>query len=106
MEDELLVVVRRDGRWHADRQLAGSSPQCVTVDPLQPECLYCGTAAGRGLWRSLDAGASWEPVGEGIIHHMVMAVAVDPVEHADGDGIVYAGTEPSALFRSEDGGES
>lgn len=105
MEDELLVVGRREGHWHADRQLAGSSPRCVAADPLRPDHLYCGTA-DRGLWRSADAGASWERVGEGVIHDMVMAVAVGLAERADGLGIVYAGTEPSTLFRSEDGGES
>ena len=105
MEDELLVVGRNNGRWHTDQQMTGSSPQCVAVDPLRPERLYCGTA-NRGLWQSVDAGTSWKPVGEGIIHEAVMAVAISPAESADGHGVVYAGTEPSALFRSEDGGES
>ena len=105
MAEELLVVGHRNGRWHAERRLAESSPQCVAVDPLRPEQLYCGTF-DKGLWRSADAGGSWEPVGEGIARDAVMAVAVSPVERANGHGVVYAGTEPSALFRSEDRGES
>lgn len=105
MEDELLVVDRNNGRWHADQRLTGSSPQCVSVDLLRPERVYCGTFDG-GLWRSADAGASWEPVGEGIAQEIVMAVAVSPVERAGDHGVVYAGTEPSALYRSEDGGKS
>jgi len=37
---------------------------------------------------------------------MVTAVDVDQAGHADGLGIVYAGTEPSAVFRSGNGGDS
>jgi photosystem II stability/assembly factor-like uncharacterized protein len=37
---------------------------------------------------------------------MVTAVDVGHAEQADGLGIVYAGTEPSAVFRSVDGGDT
>jgi len=37
---------------------------------------------------------------------MVTAVDVGQPEQADGFGIVYAGTEPSAVFRSVDGSDS
>jgi photosystem II stability/assembly factor-like uncharacterized protein len=37
---------------------------------------------------------------------MVTAVAVAHAERTDGLGIVYAGTEPSTVFRSVDGGDS
>lgn len=58
------------------------------------------------MWRSVDAGTSWEPASAGISHPNVTAVAVSAVERADGQGVAYAGTEPSTLFRSEDGGGS
>jgi hypothetical protein len=35
-----------------------------------------------------------------------MSVAVSGLERVGGYGVVYAGTEPTALFRSEDGGDS
>lgn len=35
-----------------------------------------------------------------------MAVAVSPLERVGDLGVAWAGTEPSALFRSEDGGET
>jgi hypothetical protein len=41
-----------------------------------------------------------------IAHLNIMAVAVSTTEYSNGYGVVYAGTEPSALFRSEDGGET
>lgn len=99
MQDELLLIEGDDGRPQVERRLEGSNPRCLAADPSKPEIVYCGTTE-RGLWRSPDAGASWQPVGEGISHPNVTSVAV-----AD-DGVLYAGTEPSALFRSEDGGIS
>ena len=104
MQDELLVIEDVE-HPRVEHQLEGFKPRCLTADPQRPEFLYCGTA-DRGLWRSADAGVSWEPVGEGISHTNVTAVAVSAAEQADGRGVVYAGTEPSALFRSEDGGNS
>lgn len=105
MEEELLVVTHRNGRWQVDSPLAGVPMESVAADPLRPERLYCATF-GRGLWRSGDAGLSWQPAGEGIAHTEVTAVAVSGIERAGEHGVVWAGTEPSALFRSEDGGES
>ena len=96
--DGLVVVGRREERWRADRQLVGLPTQCVAADPERGEDLYCGTF-GEGLWVSHDTGATWQRAGEGIPYGDVMAVAVNA-------GVVWAGTEPSALFRSEDGGRT
>lgn len=104
MEDRLIVLQRSVG-WHAEIRLQGKRLQCVARDPHRPERVYCGTS-GHGLWRSDDAGYSWEMVGKGITHPHVAAVAVSPVERGTGYGIIYAGTEPSALFHSADGGET
>lgn len=101
--DALAVVNDRNGRWEADLRLRDLPTQCVAADPLRPEVVYCGTF-GKGLFRSRDAGASWQPVGEGIRYPEIMAVAVSPIERVDGYGVVWAGTEPSDLFRSEDTG--
>lgn len=43
---------------------------------------------------------------EGIAHGRVMSVAVSALERTGDYGVVYAGTEPSAIFRSEDGGNT
>ena len=103
--DALAVIRRRDGGWTADLALTGRPTQCVAADPVQPERVYCGTF-GQGLWTSEDAGATWSPVGEGIASAELMAVAVSALERVDGRGVVWAGTEPSALFRSSDGGQT
>lgn len=104
MANELLVASRRNEHWETDRQLVGASTMCVAADPLKPEVVYCGTF-DRGLWRSLDAGASWERVGDNI-DGAVMAVAVAAAERAGEHGVVYVGTEPGAVYRSEDGGDT
>jgi len=105
MEDSVAVVKEHDGHWKLDVSLDGKTAYCIAADPGRPERIYCGTF-GQGLWRSTDSGASWEPVGEGITHKEVMAVATSTAERVGDYAVVWAGTEPSALFRSEDGGDT
>jgi hypothetical protein len=100
-----LLIARPASTWTVAEHLNGRAPVCVAVDKGAPTRVYCGTA-GAGLFRSRDGGRSWEPVGPGIDHPTVTAVAVGSAERADGFGIVYAGTEPSAVFRSDTGGDS
>ncbi|HEU4586072.1 MAG TPA: sialidase family protein, partial [Gemmatimonadaceae bacterium] len=119
VSDALLVVSDGGGRWVAERRFAGRSRlMCVTTDPRHPERVYCGTAS-EGLWRSDDLGGTWSRVGEGVLHERVTAVAVSGRERVDGgsnrgnvgrgsagESVLYAGTEPTALYRSEDAGET
>src|ERR1700719_3322100 len=100
-----VLIARRASTWTVDEHLAGLSPGCVAVDLSSPAQVYCGTARA-GLFRSRNSGRNWEPVGPGIDHPMITAVVVGHAERADGFGIVYAGTEPSAVFRSDTGGDS
>jgi photosystem II stability/assembly factor-like uncharacterized protein len=96
-----LLIARRAATWTIDAHLVGRSPDCLAVDPRDPTRVYCGTARA-GLFR----GRNWEPVGPGIDHPMITAVDVAHAEQGAGFGIVYAGTEPSAVFRSDNGGDS
>ena len=100
-----LLIARRASTWTVDEHLGGRSPDCVAVDSLDPTRVYCG-AADAGLFRSRDSGRNWEPVGPGIKHDAVRAVAVSQAQRAERYGIVYAGTEPSAVFRSGTGGDA
>ncbi len=102
--DKALAIARQhDGEWVVDPQLTGLATQCLAVDPQHPEEVFCGTF-GQGLWRSNDAGRTWENVGRSIIGEQVISVAISPVERSHGQSVIYAGTEPSAIFRSADGG--
>jgi len=105
MPSGLLVLRGQGSHWQAERHLEGRPAQCLAADPLRPELIYCGTF-GQGLWRSADAGSSWQPAGDGVTYAAIMSVAVSEVERTSGRGVVYVGTEPSALFRSEDGGNT
>lgn len=100
-----LAVIRGDGKaWQATAHLAGAPTACVAVDPLRPELAYAGTL-GQGLWRTQDEGHAWAPAGEGLPEH-VTALAVSAWDRRDDRGVVWAGTEPSRLFRSLDGGQT
>lgn len=105
MGNAFAVLTHRPNGWQVNLQLQGTHTQCVAADPLRPEVVYCGTF-GQGLWKSADGGKLFRPVGSGIASAEVMAVAVSPLERVNGNGVVWAGTEPSRLFRSEDGGQS
>ena len=100
-----LLIARRASTWVVDKHLGGRSPACVAVDPRDPTRVYCGSASA-GLFRSYNSGRDWEAAGPGIEHGTITAVAVSHAQRAEGFGIVYAGTEPSAVFRSDTGGDS
>lgn len=102
--DRGLLIARHAQGWTVETHLADEVPECIAVDPGRPHRVYCGTESG--LWRSDDAGARWTPVGPGITHADITAVAVSPAERGDAFGVTYAGTEPSAVFRSADGGDT
>lgn len=103
LETGLAVVRKQNGEWQATPHLVDSSPQCLAIDPFHPERIYCGTRL-QGIWRSSDAGNSWEHLEQGVTQTYITSIAVSAVEQTNGFGVVYAGSEPSALFRSEDGG--
>ena len=92
------------GNWTVKAVLTGVGVQCLTVDPLDAKHMYAGTF-DNGLFRSSDGGQRWHPVGEGIPHDRILSVAVSPADRSDGLGAVFAGTEPSSIYRSRDGGE-
>ncbi|MBI4410468.1 MAG: hypothetical protein HY561_12215 [Gemmatimonadetes bacterium] len=103
LRDVLVVARSGHGSWTAAERLEGKRPKCLAVDPLNPARVYCGTA-DHGLWLSDDAGRTWGPAGSGVREPRITAVAVAAAEARGGHGVVYLGTEPSAVYRSEDRG--
>src|SRR5437660_9088868 len=80
--------------WTVEPSLAGSGAQCLAVDPADPDTVYAALREG-GVRRSVDGGQGWQDCG---LHEPgVFSLAVSAA-----DGAVYAGTEPSRLFRSDD----
>lgn len=82
-------------RVGARTRLPGSGAQCLALDG---DTVYVGCRGG-GLKRSADGGDTFEDVP--LPEQDVLSVAVSAA-----DAAVYAGTEPSRLFCSRDGGES
>ncbi len=116
MERELVVVKEHNDNYETTYHLQSMQPTCIAVDPFQKNRVYCGTF-GRGLWLSDDSGDSWRPIGDsyryfdfpkedGILHSSITSITISSNEQVNGYGVVYVGTEPSALFRSENGGET
>ena len=84
--------------WAVELALPDCPAQCLALDPRDPDTVYVGLGAG-GVRKTMDGGCTWADLG--LADQQVFSVAVSAA-----DGAVYAGTEPSALFRSDDGGET
>jgi photosystem II stability/assembly factor-like uncharacterized protein len=93
--DGIARLEESNGVWRVELSLAGSGAQCVAVDPGDADVVYAGLRDG-GVRRTSDGSRTW--VDCALPAQGVFSVAVSPA-----DGAVYAGTEPSALFRSDEG---
>jgi photosystem II stability/assembly factor-like uncharacterized protein len=77
--------------------------------PDRPDTFYFG-AAGGGVWKTTDAGATWQPISGGLADASIGAIAIAP----SNPDVIYAGSgqpEPrydiqsgNGLYRSIDGG--
>ena len=112
MEDSVIMIESSKTGWKKTYEtLKGTRPQCITFDPNNPNRAYCGTLS-RGLWKTDDSGQSWDSIGkETISNSDVMSISVSNLEGGGknsnkGFNTVYVGTEPTAFYRSDDGGES
>lgn len=87
-----------DGGWERRDPPTDAQIQCIDASNEVPERVFCGTF-GDGLYRSVDAGETWEHVD---VATNVMSLTVDPHDPDE----VWLGTEPSAVYHSTDGGET
>ena len=88
------AVARLEGEgeaWNASLRLSGQGVQCLAVDATEPGRIYAGSR-GRGVFESDDGGETWRDAG--LPQPDVFSLAVSPV-----DGTLYAGCEPSMVFR-------
>ncbi len=93
----LAVIAGAGSNWRGETLLVGKQVQCVAIDRHQRRVAYCGTL-GDGMFKSDDGGATWKPC-LGLAEPNVTALA------ACRSGILYAGTELSAIYCSDDGCE-
>lgn len=57
---------------------------------------------GNGMFRSEDAGHTWQPANDGLTAPAMRTITPDPTQ----TGALLCGTEPGRVFRSTDGGRS
>jgi len=87
--------------WHTvgaepdDR--SATSVQALTI--AKDGTVYAGSF-GHGIFRTLDRGVTWVPVGPGVNDPFILSLAVTR------DGVVYAGTFQGGVFRTRDKGQS
>jgi hypothetical protein len=96
--DAIARLDEHEGVWETRVSLTGSGAQCLALDPSDSDVLYAGLREG-GSRRTTDGGESWSDCG-------LPAPGVFSLAVSAADGAVYAGTEPSALYRSDDRGET
>ena len=106
--------------WHpvTDFQITSASVGAVAVAETDPDLVFIGTGEtcirgnilpGDGVYRSLDAGATWEHVGFSDSHG-ISKIRIHPTN----PDIIYVASfgkygvpsEERGLFRSTDGGDS
>ncbi len=127
MNDVLLAVGTRKGLFVARRRPGGEwefgephfpmqAVYSVGIDTRGPRPrLLAGAVSshwGPSVFRSDDLGRSWqEPARPAVRFPKDTGTSLERVWQLhpagpEAPGVVYAGTEPGALFRSEDGGET
>ena len=112
------LLMLNEGDPHAPTaHFEGSTIESIALDPGTPGRVYVGLYSGqemrgqhdrvtanglRGLWRSDDEGETWHECTAGLPHAAITSLAVR--SELGRFGAVYAGSEPSTLFVSHDGG--
>lgn len=95
-----------------------SSVNAIAVAPSDSRVVYAGTgesnlrndvAFGDGLWRSADAGKTWQHVGLDATGH-ISAIAIDPSDANDvyvaALGPVYSASKERGIYHTRDGGKT
>jgi len=109
-----LYSLHPDTTWQVVSALP-DAPMALTAS-FEGQQVYLGTVS-QGLYRSLDGGATWERVKDGLPDSpglSVTALAVDPTNQAQSSGVYMAlgvtvgttslQTTPLGIFRSTDQG--
>jgi len=85
--------------------LKGTSPQCVALDPSNPNRADDGGETRKRIRKEEEEDSSNDSISN---RTQVMSVSVSHIERGRKNGFntVYVGTEPAALYTSDDGGKS
>ncbi|MBA4320913.1 MAG: hypothetical protein C0412_21190, partial [Flavobacterium sp.] len=73
---------------------------CVTIDPINPDIVWCGTQNYKGLFKSTDCGETWNVKTNGLpsgLNLTFRSFTVDPTN----SNIVYTGCEVTVFGQKE-----
>jgi len=91
-----------------DIAVSQSDPKVVWVGTGEAQPRFAGYAyAGTGVFKSVDAGASWQPMGLGDTHHIgkVLIHPKDPnIVYVAAMGRQWSANADRGVFRTRDGG--
>jgi hypothetical protein len=73
----------------------GGRTRTLVIHPTEPEVMYAGGVSG-GLWKTVDGGQNWRPIGDDLANIAVNALALHPEE----PDLVVVGTG-EGYFREE-----
>lgn len=83
----------------------------LAIDPANTKIIYMGGAEG-GIWKSINGGITWKPLGDSQVSLAIGAIAIDP----NNSNTIYAATGEenfsidsyygSGILKSTDGGAS
>ena len=79
-------------RWRQVGPFRGGRVLAVTGVPGEPNVFYFG-GASSGVWRSTDAGTSWQPLFDKQPIASIGAIAVAPSDH----NVIYAGSGEACI---------
>src|SRR5499427_278800 len=101
----------QDLHWRLVGPFRGGRVLAVTGVPEEPQHFYFGSVNG-GVWETLDAGRTWQPIFDGQPVASIGAIALAPSNAR----VIYVGTgeadmrsdiaQGEGLFRSADGGRT
>jgi photosystem II stability/assembly factor-like uncharacterized protein len=75
---------------------------CLSIDPRDPETVWCGTQNSRGIYKSLDGGRTWTEKDAGVAEKGGISFRGFTVDPRNSD-IVYAAAEISSFAWTPDG---
>ncbi len=88
--------------WRDPATPPKSYAQALAIAPSDPALVYAGFVGSnaRGLYKSTDAGRTWQRLTDGLEDADIWAVALDPTHPTT----IYIGTGGEGVFKSTDGG--
>jgi photosystem II stability/assembly factor-like uncharacterized protein len=101
--------IHRSDDWGASWSVVariGARFSSIVIDPRNPSLMYAATIGDTGVFRSMDAGASWQLASAGLSSHpggLPLASVHSLV--VDVSGVVFAASS-TGIFKSTDRGSS